>query len=392
VNNKNVNLKKILIIVGTRPEAIKMAPVFKVLKQSKLFSIVTLNSGQHDELIDDVFEVFDWEPDYSFKIHRNSEDITELYSILFKKINLMLKKVNPDLVIVHGDTATTAVASIVSFLHQIKIAHIEAGLRSFSRLEPWPEEVNRRITDIVTDIYFAPTESSKKNLLKEGAPADKVYVTGNTVVDALQYMLAKIDNDNKFRVQLEKKYSFLRKDKKMLLITGHRRENYGNNIKHIFSAIRRISEKLDCQIIFPAHPHPTLQKEIKLLLSGIENLYVLPPLNYLEFIYLMRKCDLIISDSGGIQEEAPTFGKKVLVTRNVTERYEGLKYGFLELVGCDEEKIVSRAMEILSKGPKKITHPNPYGDGKASISIRDVLIEIFDLDRNSTTMIHDINR
>lgn len=365
--------KKILIIVGTRPEAIKMVPVYNALKRDGHFTTTVLNSGQHSDMIDQVFDAFDWRPEHTLKIERETNEVSELYASLVSALHAALQRIKPDIVLVHGDTATTAAASMTAFLSRIKVAHVEAGLRSFNRAEPWPEEINRRVTDVVTDVYFAPTLSAKENLLREGVREQDIHVTGNTVVDALLAMSEKIETDAALARRLDEEFAFLDARRKLVLVTGHRRENFGENIRSVFAALKRIAQATDCQVLFPAHPHPVVQEEIKYSLSGTENIHVLPPLDYPQFIYLMKKCDLIISDSGGVQEEAPTFKKKVFVTRNVTERPEGIGSGFLEVVGCDEEKIVSRAKAVLSGASAMVDAPNPYGDGHAAMRIAEVL-------------------
>lgn len=368
--------KKVLLVVGTRPEAIKMAPVYLALKQLDSIMVETLNSGQHGDLIQQVFDVFDWEPEHTLFLNRESNDLSDLYALLLTRLNTAFKSIKPDMVIVHGDTATTAAAAMAAFFNRIKVAHVEAGLRSFNRMEPWPEEINRKIVDVVTEIYFAPTQSAKENLLREGVSPDDIYVTGNTVVDALLWMSQKIDAHASLAKQLEKAFNFLDKDKKLILVTGHRRENSGQNIRNVFSALLRIANDVDCQIAFPAHPNHDTQDEVRSRLARMPNVHILPPLEYPEFVYLMRRSDVIISDSGGVQEEAPTFNKKVLVTRNVTERPEGVTSGFLEIIGCDEDRIVSRVKSLLSSSAKPIHTPNPYGDGKAAERIGDAVVKM----------------
>lgn len=367
--------QKILIIVGTRPEAIKMAPVYRALKgETGLFSVEVLSSGQHNELLDQAFDVFDWKPDHVLSLTRTSHDISELYALLFSQLNEAFKTLKPNFVLVHGDTATTAVASMVAFLHRIRVAHVEAGLRSFTKEEPWPEEINRKIADMVADVYFAPTQLAKKNLLLEGVKEKDIVVTGNTVVDALLYMSGKIETNSVLARQLNEEFSFLDSRKKLILMTGHRRENFGKNLSNVFAALRKITLETGCEVIFPVHPNQKLQAEIDRSFLDTPHIHVLPALSYPKFVYLMKRCDLIISDSGGVQEEAPTFRKQVLITRNVTERPEGVASGFLEIVGCDADKIVARAKAILANSAT-IHATNPYGDGRAAERIRKTLVE-----------------
>lgn len=365
-----------MIMVGTRPEAIKMAPVYQALNADTHLETITVNSRQHDELIDQVFEVFDWQPDYICEIKRTSNNIKELYTLLFYEIDKIVNDIKPDYILVHGDTATTAVTSVVACLNGIELGHVEAGLRSHNKYEPWPEEINRRITDILADTYFAPTEIAKQNLLQEGLNETQIFVTGNTVVDALLQTAKKIDEDNHLNRQLKQKFNYLNDESPLVLVTGHRRENHGQNIRNVFSALGTIASTTKCEVVFPIHPNHSVQGEIKKIRQTFLNFHIIEPLNYLEFVWLMRRAKVIISDSGGIQEEAPTFNKQVLVTRNVTERPEGLESGFLTLVGSNKNKIVKLTKEILNASTSTKFIENPYGDGKAAERIRDKINEL----------------
>lgn len=363
-------MKKILIVIGTRPEAIKMAPVYKALVQETSFVVETLSSGQHSDLLDQVFDAFNWRPDHTLQIAR--ESLTELYGQLFVMLGDAFTAIRPDMVLVHGDTATTAIASQVAFLQRIPLAHVEAGLRSGRRQEPWPEEVNRRLTSLVADFHFAPTALAKMNLLREGVAESSVTVTGNTAVDAVLSMSSRLDMDSALSQLLEQEFAFLDKRRPLVLLTGHRRENFGDNHARVFAAMHWLTEHCNCEIVFPVHPNPQLGQAMDLVFRNSPHIHLLHPVSYPTFVYLMKRCAFIVSDSGGIQEEAPTFGKNVLVTRNVTERPEGIEAGFLQLVGCDEAAIITSAKKILG-APAMSSAANPYGDGQASERIRRVL-------------------
>ncbi len=368
--------KKILIVVGTRPEAIKMAPVYRALQAEDSVNVFTLNSGQHSELITQVFDVFNWKPDYTLDLQRTSPHLADLYALLLTKLSAALNEIRPDIVLVHGDTATTVAAAFAAFLNQIPVGHVEAGLRSFNRMEPWPEEINRKLISALANLYFVPTQAARQNLLHEGVAAQTIHVTGNTAVDAVLAIAASIDTTPKQAAQLDKQFDYLDSARKLVLVTGHRRENSGENIRNVFSALQYLALNTACQIVFPSHPNHDTQDLLRCSLEQTPHVHIIPPLEYTEFVYLMRRCDLIISDSGGVQEEAPTFKKKVLVTRNVTERPEGIESGFLEIVGCNKNLLIERAQSLLfSEKGSAIEFPNPYGDGHAAKRIREIIIK-----------------
>lgn len=358
--------KNVLMIIGTRPEAIKMAPVYHGLRHHPHLHVETLCSGQHGELIDQVFDTFNWQPDERLTLSRETNEVTELYRLLFAALDEAISRRQPDMILVHGDTATTAIASLVGFLKKIPIGHVEAGLRSDDMQAPWPEEANRRITDCLADVYFAPTAGARANLLKENIKAENIHVTGNTVVDALEFITQRITQDEALKTTLENSFHYLDAARPTIFVTGHRRENFGVKLNQVFKAIRQIVEASDCQVVFPMHPNQKIQKKMDISLLEHPRIHLCAPMDYVHCAYLMQRCDLIISDSGGIQEEAPSFNKKVLVTRGVTERPEGIESGHLELVDCDTQRIVSRATAALSDTQNALPRANPYGDGKAA--------------------------
>lgn len=368
-----MNRKKILIIIGTRPEAIKMAPVWFELSKLKYFEVRSLDSGQHQNLMKPTLEVFGWVPDYSLKLELSSSSLSRLLINLQKNIDQIISEWRPDLILTHGDTATTLAASLVAAMHKVPLGHVEAGLRSRNKMEPWPEEINRILTDVLADYHFCPTESAKNNLLREGYDDRSILVTGNTVVDSLNIIVEKL-KDERVRRALRQSFSFLNTDKKIILITGHRRENVGDNFKQLAESLLELSKGLDCRLVVVTHPNGHLKTHLDNILKGNIKISIIDPPNYLEFVFLMINANLIITDSGGIQEEAPTLNKKVIVTRKLTEREEGLHTGHLYLTGCDKNLIFARAKEILNEKSVN-SSTNPYGDGNAAKKIAHFLKE-----------------
>jgi len=368
---------KILICFGTRPEAIKMAPICLELKKQNIpFKLCV--TAQHREMLDQVLSFFELKPNYDLNLMTPNQSLNELSSKILKEVDKVLKKEKFDLVLVHGDTTTSTMVALAAFHRGMKIGHIEAGLRTYNKLDPFPEELNRQLTGRIADYHFTPTEKSFKNLLNEGISKLTIRVTGNTVIDALFFTLSKIDKGftNKSIQYLKEKIDF---SKKVILVTGHRRESFGEGFKNICEAILEISNNADAKIIYPVHLNPNVQEVVHKMLSNKQNIHLIKPLNYPSFIWLMSKSYLIISDSGGIQEEAPSLKIPVLVTRNTTERDEGINAGFSFLVGTNTQKIIDKTKEILSlpNGLKK--KDNPYGDGKSSNKIvnfiKKILIE-----------------
>lgn len=365
-------MKKVLLIFGTRPEAIKMAPLVKEFeKHSDIISKVCV-TAQHREMLDQVLEIFDIEPDFDLNIMKDGQDLYDITSRVLIGLRDVFCEFKPDIVLVHGDTATCISASLAAFYGRIKVGHIEAGLRTGDIYSPWPEEANRQITGVLANYHFAPTSTSKENLLKENKKLDDIIVTGNTVIDALFLALDKIENNKDLKSKvinsINSQYK-LNINRKIVLVTGHRRENFGNGFINICEALKTIAlNNPNIDIVYPVHLNPNVQKPVKDILSNTSNVYLINPLQYEQFIYMMNKSYFIITDSGGVQEEAPSLGKPVLVMRNTTERPEAVKAGTVKLVGTNKENIIKEAQKLLDD---KIEYErmskahNPYGDGNA---------------------------
>ena len=363
-------MKKILVVFGTRPEAIKMAPLILKLKEEGALDIKICVTGQHQQMLKQVLRVFNIKPDFDLKVMKKSQNLEHITSDILKKLSPIVDDFNPDLILVHGDTTTTFAAALLSYYKKIKLGHVEAGLRTGNIYSPWPEEINRKFASIVSHLHFCPTEISKKNLLNEGIDKNNIFITGNTVIDALMKSLKLIKTDNKIRSQIIRKLPQIKDDKKIILVTGHRRESFGDGFKNICSALKEIAiQRDDVEIIYPVHLNPQVQKPVLRELKGIDNIKLISPLDYLPFIFLMDKSYLILTDSGGVQEEAPSLGKPVLVMREVTERPEAVRAGTVKLTGPNKNQIVTNVMDLLDN--KKLYRNmseahNPYGDGKAS--------------------------
>jgi UDP-N-acetylglucosamine 2-epimerase (non-hydrolysing) len=375
-------MKKILLVFGTRPEAIKMSPLVKEFqKNPELFDTKVCVTGQHRQMLDQVLDVFDIKPDYDLNIMAPNQDLYDITSKVLLGLRGILKDFNPDIVFVHGDTTTSMTATIAAFYQQIKVAHVEAGLRTYNLYSPWPEEMNRQLTDRLCDYCFAPTEISKNNLLQENIGQDKIYVTGNSVIDALLMAVGIIKTkeglEQSLISRLEEKGYTPKADKKYILVTGHRRENFGEGFLNICKALKEIATKhSDIDIVYPVHLNPNVQKPVFDLLAGIDNIFLISPLDYLPFVYLMQHSYLMLTDSGGVQEEAPSLGKPVLVMRNTTERPEAVEAGTVKLVGTDEFEIVKNVNLLLEDSSiynKMSQTHNPYGDGKACERIVDLI-------------------
>ena len=376
--------KKILIVFGTRPEAIKMAPLVKAFqKHNNSFETKVCVTAQHREMLDQVLELFEITPEYDLDIMKPGQDLYDVTSNVILGMKSVLTDFKPDVVFVHGDTSTTFAASLAAFYQQISVAHIEAGLRTGDIYSPWPEEANRQLTTQITAYHFAPTTTSEANLLKENVNKKNIAVTGNTVIDALFLALDKIKNNPKLEQQiihqlLTMNYQ-LQNDKKIILVTGHRRENHGQGFINICTALKEIAlTNPDIDIVYPVHLNPNVQKPVKELLSGIDNIYLIEPLQYEQFIYMMDRSYFIITDSGGVQEEAPSLGKPVLVMRDTTERPEALDAGTVKLVGTDTQLIVKEAQELIDNQESyeyMSKASNPYGDGHACEKVIEFLTE-----------------
>jgi UDP-N-acetylglucosamine 2-epimerase (non-hydrolysing) len=366
-------MKKILIVFGTRPEAIKMAPLVKKFQEDGSFNVKICVTAQHREMLDQVLDLFNITPDYDLDIMKPGQDLYDITSSILLKIKPVLEQFEPDLILVHGDTATTFSTSLAAYYQKIKIGHIEAGLRTNNLYSPWPEEGNRKLTSALTDYHFSPTEESKKNLINEGVNKESIFVTGNTVIDALQLVVERVNRDKLLKSKIEKtiiESGFERINSRFILVTGHRRENFGKGFLNICQALKTLAKNnQDINILYPVHLNPNVKIPVNKLLSNVNNIKLIDPLQYEEFIYLMSKAYLILTDSGGIQEEAPSLGKPVLVMRDTTERPEAVKAGTVKLVGIDENNIVSEVQKLidnLSEYRKMAQANNPYGSGRSS--------------------------
>lgn len=365
-------MKKVLLVFGTRPEAIKMAPLVKAFeKESSLESKVCV-TAQHREMLDQVLEMFDIKPEYDLNIMKPGQDLFDVTSNVLLGLKDVLSDFKPDVVLVHGDTTTTSSASLAAFYNKIKVGHVEAGLRTGDIYSPWPEEANRQITGVLANYHFAPTTTSQNNLLKENKNPKDIIVTGNTVIDALFLALDKIENNQELKAKIVESINSqykLKNDKKIILVTGHRRENFGDGFINICEALKTLANNnLDIDIVYPVHLNPNVQKPVNEILSNTPNVYLINPLQYESFIYMMNKSYFIITDSGGVQEEAPSLGKPVLVMRDTTERPEALEAGTVKLVGTNPQVIIKEAQKLLddeNEYEKMSKAHNPYGDGKA---------------------------
>ncbi|QNW98083.1 UDP-N-acetylglucosamine 2-epimerase (non-hydrolyzing) [Acinetobacter seifertii] len=370
-------MKKILIVFGTRPEAIKMAPLVKEFqKDTYSFQTKVCVTAQHRQMLDQVLEIFDIKPDYDLNIMKPGQDLYDITSNVLIGMKSVLEDFKPDVVLVHGDTTTTLSASLAAFYAKIKVGHVEAGLRTNDIYSPWPEEGNRQLTGILANYHFAPTQQSEENLLKEGKNQQDIYVTGNTVIDALMYVLQRIENQptlqEKIKSKISEQYQIDGK-RKIILVTGHRRENFGQGFINICEGLKELAKSNpDIDIVYPVHLNPNVQKPVNEILSDLTNVYLIDPLQYEEFIYMMNKSYFIITDSGGIQEEAPSLGKPVLVMRDTTERPEAVKAGTVKLVGTDKNTLIKEAQTLIDNKveyEKMAQAHNPYGDGRACVRI-----------------------
>ncbi|HQB38008.1 MAG TPA: UDP-N-acetylglucosamine 2-epimerase (non-hydrolyzing) [Deltaproteobacteria bacterium] len=373
---------KVLSIFGTRPEAIKMAPVIKELeKHSSRFHNKVCVTAQHRQMLDQVLQLFEIKPDYDLDIMKPGQDLFDVTCNVLKGLKPVLQSERPHIVLVHGDTTTAMAASLAAYYCHIPVGHVEAGLRTCNKYSPFPEEINRVITGALSDLHFSPTETSRKNLLREGIASSQINVTGNTVVDALLNVAEKVAKDTVLKQKLDKQFNFLDPMKRLLLVTGHRRENFGEGFEHICMALAAIASKnKDLEILYPVHLNPNVQEPVKRILgtNPYTNIHLIDPLDYLPFVYLMNRAHLILTDSGGVQEEAPSLGKPVLVMRNTTERPEAMESGTVKLVGTDTEKICAEVQLLLDSQEAydvmSRAH-NPYGDGLASKRIVEIICE-----------------
>jgi UDP-N-acetylglucosamine 2-epimerase (non-hydrolysing) len=366
----------ILTIFGTRPEAIKMAPVIKAIEQEPALNSVVCVTAQQREMLDQVLKLFDITPDHDLNLMTSNQELSELTAKVLTGLQQVLSEVKPDLVVVHGDTTTTMAATLAAFYQQIPVGHVEAGLRTHNIYSPWPEEINRQVTSRIATLNFAPTELSRQNLLSENIEQSSITVTGNTVIDALLSVVNKFRADDTLRAQLEASIPSLDPNRKLLLVTGHRRENFGDGFENICRALAELADNAGLEIIYPVHLNPNVQGPVHETLGDHDNIQLIEPLDYLPFVYLMEKANIILTDSGGIQEEAPSLGKPVLVMRDTTERPEAVDEGTVKLVGTDKDKIVSEVTQLLNSEQAyqaMARAHNPYGDGKAAGRIVSVI-------------------
>ena len=369
---------RVLTVFGTRPEAIKMVPLVDALAKDDRFDAKLCVTAQHREMLDQVLELFEITPDYDLNLMTVGQTLNDITARILLELKPVLQDFKPDVVLVHGDTATTFAASLAAYYEQIDVAHIEAGLRTGNIYSPWPEEGNRKLTGALTKYHFAPTETSKQNLLKENYSAQSIHVTGNTVIDALLMVNDKIDHDKQLSATLAAQFDMLDDSKKLILVTGHRRESFGGGFERICEALAITAKRYpDAQILYPMHLNPKVREPVNRILKSVDNIFLIEPQQYLPFIYLMNRAHIILTDSGGIQEEAPSLGKPVLVMRDTTERPEAVEAGTVKLVGTNVDVITSAITQLMEDEAAykamSFAH-NPYGDGKACARILNVLI------------------
>jgi UDP-N-acetylglucosamine 2-epimerase (non-hydrolysing) len=376
----NGTKKKILLVFGTRPEAIKMAPLVLELKAHPCFETKVCVTAQHREMLDQVLNLFNIKPDYDLDLMRPKQDLFDIASGILTGLKAIYQTLSPDLVLVHGDTSTTLAASLAAYFQKIPVGHVEAGLRTSNLYSPWPEEGNRRLTTVITHVHFAPTEHAKNNLISEGIDESRIHVTGNTVIDALLKTRASISSSTELTAQCEARLPKLSENKRLILVTGHRRENFGQGFINICTALQTLADdRQDIEIVYPVHLNPNVQEPVQKMLGSRKNIHLIDPLDYLPFIHLMDRSHLILTDSGGIQEEAPSLGKPVLVMRDTTERPEAVEAGTVKLVGTDTKRIIKEVNELMDRSDAynamSFAH-NPYGDGNACRRIAEIIERI----------------
>lgn len=369
---------KVLTVFGTRPEAIKMAPLALSLANSPNFEAKVCVTAQHRQMLDQVLRLFNITPDYDLNLMEPGQTLGTLTGRVVAGVESVLEKFKPDILLVHGDTTTSFAATLAGFYQQTPVGHVEAGLRTGNLNSPWPEEANRRLTGVLAQLHFSPTLAAKRNLLKEGVPEERITVTGNTVIDALLSVAAQLESKPELRDGFAERFGFLSREKRLILVTGHRRESFGSGFDRICDALAAIAnEHRDVEILYPVHLNPNVQEPVKRLLAKQPNIHLVEPLDYLPFVYLMNRAEIILTDSGGIQEEAPSLGKPVLVMRDTTERPEAVEAGTVRLVGTDVKAITGEVRQLLTDPEAyrtmSLAH-NPYGDGKACHRIIETLL------------------
>ena len=373
-------MKKVLLVFGTRPEAIKMAPVYEVLKATPGLDVRVAVTAQHREMLDQVLRLFGIKPDYDLNVMKPGQGLTEITGAVLSGLKPVLEEYAPDLLLVHGDTTTTLAASLAAYYAQVPVGHVEAGLRTGNIYSPWPEEINRKIAGTIATLHFAPTARSKANLLAENVDPLHVTVTGNTVIDALLDVVGRLEKDTALSDKLDEQLSLtasLKSGRRLILVTGHRRESHGGGFERICDALAQLAARPDVEIVYPVHLNPNVKEPVERRLGDLDNVRLITPQDYLPFVQLMRRADLILTDSGGVQEEAPSLGKPVLVMRDTTERPEAVESGTVKLVGTDTAMIVSEATRLLDDRAAyeamSFAH-NPYGDGRAAARIIDSIL------------------
>lgn len=368
---------RVLSVFGTRPEAIKMSPVIKALACAEGIQAGVCVTAQHREMLDQVLRLFRINPDYDLDLMKPGQNLTDITANVLRGLQPVLEDFRPDLVLVHGDTTTTLAASLAAYYQQIPIGHVEAGLRTGNILSPWPEEINRKVAGAIARIHFAPTERSRQNLLGEGVTSEHIFVTGNTVIDALLDVSARLDSDQVLSSRLDYELGIIL-DRRRILVTGHRRESFGGGFNRICDALLMLANRGDVDIIYPVHLNPNVKGPVQQRLGSAKHISLIPPQEYLPFVHLMRRADIILTDSGGVQEEAPSLGKPVLVLRDTTERPEAVEAGTVKLVGTNVDLILREASRLLNDSAAYEAMGrahNPYGDGKASERIRDAILD-----------------
>lgn len=379
-------MKKILMVFGTRPEAIKMAPVYEVLKKTNDIEVRIAVTAQHREMLDQVLRLFEIAPDYDLNLMKPGQGLSEITSAVLTGLKPILEEFSPDMMLVHGDTTTTLSASLAAYYQQIAVGHVEAGLRTGDIYSPWPEEVNRKVTGAIAKLHFAPTEKSAANLRAEAVEVGSISITGNTVIDALINVVSRLEADPEQSADFDEAFK-IDQSKRVILVTGHRRESFGDGFERMCRALSQLSEREDVQIIYPVHLNPNVKGPVEARLGSLERVHLIAPQDYLPFVHLMRRADIILTDSGGVQEEAPSLGKPVLVMRDTTERPEAIDAGTVKLVGTNTELIVREANRLLDDQTAYATMSrshNPYGDGQASDRIRNVILDFFKSEGDKT--------
>lgn len=372
-------MQKILVVMGTRPEAIKMAPLVHALRAEPRLKTTVCLTAQHRHMLDQVLKVFDIKADVDLDLMKPGQGLSELNGNVLRGMDQIIEQHKPDCVLVHGDTTTAMAAGMAAFYRHVPVGHVEAGLRTHDLYHPWPEEMNRRVIDLMANYYYAPTEVSRDNLIREGVAPERIHVTGNTVIDALLMMTERFKRDPALSRQMAAAFPFLDPAKKLLLVTGHRRENHGEPLMNVCHALKQLAEYPDVQVVYPVHPNPNVRKAIDQVFGGNPRIHLIEPIDYQHFVYLMQQACIILTDSGGIQEEAPSLGKPVLVLRDVTERPEAVAAGTVRLVGTDTSRILQECGRLLADEAYYSTFAqrrNPYGDGTASQRIVESLVNL----------------